>query len=327
MKVINHGAGGAPDCMQIIDAPLPVCAADEVLIKVAYTGVNRPDCLQRLGKYPPPPGASAYMGLEASGTITAVGDAVKGWRVGDTVCALTNGGSYAEYVTAPEGQVMPIPQGMSLLQAAALPENYITVFSNVFERGALKAGETVLIHGGSSGIGLTAIQLSKHIGCTVYCTVGSDEKAVACENLGATHAINYRTVDFEAKIKEITGGKGVNLILDMVGAEYTNKNLRCLDFDGRLIQIGLLHGGTATIDIGPLMVKRLNFTGSTLRPKTSEQKAQIVSHLREQFWPVLSQGKALPVIDTVFDLNEVVAAHTMMEGSTHIGKIMLRVSG
>jgi NADPH:quinone reductase len=325
MTVVEHGAGGAPNCMKLIQVPMPVPAADEVLIKVAFVGVNRPDCLQRLGKYPPPPDASPFMGLEASGVVHAVGHAVKHWKIGDSVCALTNGGAYAQYVTAPHGQVMPVPQGVSLLQAAALPENYITVFSNVFERGALQPGETVLIHGGSSGIGLTAIQLAKQIGCTVYCTVGSDDKAVACERYGADAAINYKTDDFEARIKELTAGRGVNLVLDMVGADYTNKNLRCLALEGRLVQIGLLHGGNVNIDIGPLMVKRLVFTGSTLRPRSSEQKAAIVAHLRERFWPALSQGKALPVIDTVFALEDVIAAHTLMESSTHIGKIMLRV--
>jgi NADPH:quinone reductase len=327
MTVVEHGAGGPPDCMRLIQVPIPVPKNDEVLIKVAYAGVNRPDVLQRLGRYPPPADASPYMGLEASGVIAALGDQVAQWKVGDQVCALLNGGAYAQFVTAPAGQVMSIPAGVSLQDAAAIPETYITVFSNVFQRGRLQAGESVLIHGGSSGIGVTAIQLAKQIGCTVYCTVGSSDKAAACESLGASCAMNYRTEDFEARIKELTAGKGVNLVLDMVGVEYTNKNLRCLAVEGRLVQIGLLRGGNGPIDIAPLMVNRLTFTGSTLRPRSKEQKAQICRDLQQQFWPVMAQGKALPVIDKVFDLSEVVAAHTFMESSTHIGKIVLKVAG
>jgi NADPH:quinone reductase len=308
------------------EASIPTPQADEVLIKVAYAGVNRPDCLQRSGSYPPPPGASPFIGLEASGVVQAVGAQVTQWKVGDRVCALTNGGAYAEYVCAAEGQVLPIPEGLSFLQAAALPENYFTVFVNVFMRGNLSAGESILVHGGSSGIGLTAIQLAKAFGVTVYCTVGSDDKAQACLKAGADAAINYREQDFVTRIAELTEKQGVNMVLDMVGGEYTDRNLKCLGQLGRLVQIAFLQGSKASIDMSPIMLRRLSFTGSTLRPRTSAEKQAIAVELKKKVWPLLEDGKALPVIHQVFQINEAAEAHALMESSTHIGKIMLAVA-
>lgn len=325
MRVVEHGKGGPPSCMVIGQAEKPVPSADEVLIKVAYSGINRPDCLQRSGAYPPPPGASAFMGLEASGTIEAVGSEVKAWRVGDTVCALTNGGSYADYVCAAQGQVLPVPKGMSMLEAAAIPENYFTVFVNVFTRGGLKAGESILIHGGSSGIGLTAIQLAKAFGVQVFCTVGSQDKQAACLAAGADYAFNYKTEDFVSSTLA-QRKQGVDMVLDMVGGEYTDRNLKCLAPLGRLVQIAFLQGPKASIDMSPIMLKRLTFTGSTLRPRTAAEKAQIGADLLAKVWPLFEQRKALPVIYKVFDLSDVVEAHELMESSAHIGKIMLSVN-
>jgi NADPH:quinone reductase len=326
MRVVQHGAGGPPSCLVMGEASIPTPQADEVLIKVAYAGVNRPDCLQRSGSYPPPPGASPFIGLEASGVVQAVGAQVTQWKVGDRVCALTNGGAYAEYVCAAEGQVLPIPEGLSFLQAAALPENYFTVFVNVFMRGNLSAGESILVHGGSSGIGLTAIQLAKAFGATVYCTVGSDDKAQACLKAGADAAINYREQDFVTRIAELTEKQGVNMVLDMVGGEYTDRNLKCLGQLGRLVQIAFLQGSKASIDMSPIMLRRLSFTGSTLRPRTSAEKHAIAVELKNKVWPLLGRGKALPVIHQVFQINEAAEAHALMESSTHIGKIMLAVT-
>ncbi len=325
MRVILHGTGGAPDCMQIGEIPAPVPAADEVLIKVAVTGVNRPDVSQRQGTYPPPPGASPYLGLEAAGVVTGVGAAVSQYKVGDRVCALTNGGSYAEYVCAAQGQVLPVPKGLSLLQGAALPENYFTVYTNLIERGQLKKGEAVLIHGGSSGIGITAIQMAKAWGATVYCTVGSADKQAACLKLGADAAINYKTHDFAAQIATLTKGRGVDVVLDMVAGEYTDKNLASLALDGRLVQIALLQGGRVTANIAPIMIKRLTFTGSTLRPRTPEQKAAIADALKRDIWPLIEKQQLLPVIYQVFDLAQAPQAHALMESSVHIGKVMMMV--
>jgi NADPH:quinone reductase len=325
MRVVQHGAGGPPSCLVMGEASIPTPQADEVLIKVAYAGVNRPDCLQRSGSYPPPPGASPFIGLEASGVVQAVGAQVTQWRVGDRVCALTNGGAYAEYVCAAEGQVLPIPEGLSFLQAAALPENYFTVFVNVFMRGNLIAGESILVHGGSSGIGLTAIQLAKAFGATVYCTVGSDDKAQACLKAGADAAINYREQDFVTRIAELTEKQGVNMVLDMVGGEYTDRNLKCLGQLGRLVQIAFLQGSKASIDMSPIMLRRLSFTGSTLRPRTSAEKQAIAVELKNKVWPLLVAGAALPVIYHVFSLEQAAQAHELMESSRHIGKIMLSV--
>jgi NADPH:quinone reductase len=326
MHVVQHGAGGPPSCLVMGEAAIPTPQPDEVLIKVVYAGVNRPDCLQRSGSYPPPLGASPFIGLEASGFVHAVGAQVTQWKVGDRVCALTNGGAYAEYVCAAQGQVLPIPEGLSFLQAAALPENYFTVFVNVFMRGNLKAGESILIHGGSSGIGLTAIQLAKAFGATVYCTVGSQDKAQACLKAGADAAFNYREQDFVTHVAELTDKHGVNMVLDMVGGEYTDRNLKCLGQLGRLVQIAFLQGSKASIDMSPIMLRRLSFTGSTLRPRTSEEKQAIAVELKNKVWPLLAQGKALPVVYQVFPMVQAAQAHALMESSAHIGKIMLIVA-
>ncbi len=327
MRFIDHGKGGPPSVLKPAEAPLPSLRDDEVLIRVAYAGVNRPDVLQRSGSYPPPPGASPYLGLEASGEVVALGKAVSRWKLGDRVCALTNGGAYAEYVAAPEGQTLPVPAGLSLVQAAALPETYFTVFTNVIERGRLKSGETILIHGGSSGIGITAIQMAKAWGATVYTTVGNAEKAKACLALGADVAIDYRKQDFVDEVTKLTDKRGVDVILDMVGGEYIARNLRCLALEGRLVQIAFLQSPKVEIDWTPLMVKRLTYTGSTLRPRPPAEKARLADELRTKIWPQLEQGRMLPVIHKVFPLAEAGAAHALMESSTHIGKIMLEVGG
>jgi putative PIG3 family NAD(P)H quinone oxidoreductase len=327
MRYIDHGAGGAPDVLRATEGPVPAPGPGEVLIRVAYAGVNRPDVIQRQGKYPPPPGASPFIGLEVAGEVVALGEGVAKWKLGDEVCALTNGGGYAEYAVAPEGQALPVPRGLSLLQAAAIPENYFTVWTNVFERGRLAAGETFLVHGGSSGIGLTAIQLAAARGATVYTTVGNAQKAKVCAELGATAAINYREQDFVEEIARLTGKKGVDLILDMVGGDYIGRNLKSLALDGRLVQIAFLQSPKVEVDWTTLMTRRLSFTGSTLRPRSAADKAAIADALRAQVWPLLEQGRALPVIHKVYPLAEAAAAHALMESSTHIGKIMLEVAG
>lgn len=327
MKYVAHGNGGAPEVMHtaITDQPRP--GPEEVLIKVAYAGVNRPDCLQRSGRYPPPPNASPILGLEASGHVVAVGEQVTRWRIGDAVCGLANGGAYAEYVAIPHGQVLPVPAGLTLLQAAALPENYFTVWTNVFQRGRLQTGESFLVHGGSSGIGLTAIQLAKAFGARVFCTVGNAEKAAACVKVGADIAIQYNTQDFVQEVLAATHQQGVNMVLDMVGGDYMQRNLTSLAVDGRLVQIAFLQPSKTEVDWISLMVKRLTFTGSTLRPRSAADKAQMANELEQKIWPLLSKGQCLPVIHQVFDLEDAVNAHALMESSAHIGKIMLKVAG
>ena len=328
MRFIDHGKGGAPDVLVVGHGSLPVPGIDEVLIRVAYAGVNRPDVLQRSGNYPPPAGASPVLGLEVSGEVVATGAGVARWNLGDKVCALTNGGGYAEFVVVPAGQLLPVPAGLSMLQAAALPETYFTVWANVFERGRLAAGETLLIHGGSSGIGTTAIQMAKAWGATVYVTVGNDDKARACvQDLGADHAINYRSHDYVAEISRLTGGKGVNEILDMVGGDYIARNLKCLALEGRLVQIAFLQPSKVDVDWMPLMIKRLTFTGSTLRARPAADKARLAGELEARIWPHLAQGRMLPVINRVFDLSAAAEAHRTMESSEHIGKLMLEVAG
>ena len=327
MRYIEHGTGGAPEVMHAAQTAAPQAGPGDVLIKVAYAGVNRPDCLQRSGRYPPPPGASPILGLEASGHVVAVGEGVTQWRVGDAVCGLANGGAYAEYVAIPQGQVLPVPKGLSLLQAAALPENYFTVWTNVFQRGRLQSGETFLVHGGSSGIGLTAIQLAKAFGARVLCTVGNADKVQACLKAGADVAINYRTQDFVDEALAATAQQGVNIILDMVGGDYMQRNLKALSVDGRLVQIAFLQPSKTEVDWIGLMVKRLTFTGSTLRPRSVADKAQMAAELKQNVWPMMEQGKCLPVIHQVFDLDQASHAHALMESSTHIGKIMLKVAG
>jgi NADPH:quinone reductase len=327
MNHVAHGAGGTPDVLTLAQTAVPTPGPGEVLVKVAYAGVNRPDCLQRSGRYPPPPSASPILGLEAAGHVVALGEGVTRWKLGDALCGLANGGGYAEFVCLPEGQCLPIPQGMSLLQAAALPENYFTVWTNVFQRGHLKAGESFLVHGGSSGIGLTAIQLAKAFGARVFCTVGNADKVQACLNAGADIAINYKTQDFLAEVMTATAQQGVHIILDMVGGDYMQRNLQALAVDGRLVQIAFLQPSKTEVDWIGLMVKRLTFTGSTLRPRTAADKAQMAKELHEQVWPLLEKGQCQPVIHQVFDLADADQAHALMESSTHIGKIMLKVAG
>jgi NADPH:quinone reductase len=325
MRYVDHGAGGGPEVLEVKKGPVPELGAGEVLIQVAYAGVNRPDCLQRSGRYPPPADASPYIGLEVAGRIVAIGQGVTEWELGDEVCALTNGGGYADFAAAPVGQVLPVPQGLSLQQAAALPETYFTVWANLIERGRLRKGETALIHGGSSGIGITAIQMAKAWGATVYCTVGTDEKARACVEVGADAAINYRNQDFVTEARRLTENRGVDVVLDMVGGPYIERNLKLLAIEGRLVQIAFLQTSKVEVDWLPLMVKRLTFTGSTLRPRPPSEKARIGQQLRNEIWPLLAQGRLLPVIHKVFPLEQAAAAHALMESSEHIGKIMLKV--
>ena len=322
---IDHGTGGAPDCLRLAEREMAAPAGRQVLIEVAYAGVNRPDVLQRSGSYPPPPGASPYLGLEVAGTIVAVGPDATRWQVGDRVCALTPGGGYAQYCLADERHCLPVPRGLDLLSAAAIPENYFTVWTNVFERARLAAGEKFLVHGGSSGIGLTAIQLARAFGAEVWTTVGNQEKAEACLKAGAQHALIYRDTDFEADIRQATGGQGVDVILDMVGGAYINKNLRLLAVNGRLVQIAFLEGSKAEIDALPIMTKRLSFTGSTLRPRSDEDKGAIAQALADKVLPLMEQGRCLPLIHQVFPLEQAAQAHALMESSRHIGKIMLKV--
>ena len=317
---------GPPDVMRVVDGPVPQPRTGEVLIDVAYAGVNRPDCAQRAGTYPPPPDASPILGLEVAGRVAAVGQGVTQWNVGDSVCALTPGGGYAEYCTTPAAWCLPVPRGFSLEQAAGLPETFFTVWNNVFDRAHLAPGETFLVHGGTSGIGLTAIQLAKAFGATVITTAGSPEKTAFCRSIGADHAIDYRTQDFAEEVKRISK-RGVDVILDMVGGDYIERNLKCLAVEGRLVQIAFLQGSRVECDWRFIMLKRLTVTGSTLRASPSERKAALARELRDKAWPLLEAGKVRVVVHATFDLAEVAQAHTLMESSKHIGKIMLRVAG
>jgi putative PIG3 family NAD(P)H quinone oxidoreductase len=325
MRHVAAREPGPPEVLGVAQMPVPRPRAGEVLVRVAYAGVNRPDCLQRAGGYPPPPDASPIIGLEVAGTIAALGEGADGWRVGDAVCALTPGGGYAEYCTTPAAYCLPVPRGLSLLEAASLPENYFTVWHNVFERGALRAGETLLVHGGSSGIGLSAIQLAKAFGASVITTVGGADKAAHCRSAGADHVINYREQDFAAEVAEITAKRGVDVVLDMVGGDYIEKNLKCLALEGRLVFIAFLRGSRAEIDWRFIMLKRLTITGSTMRASPHERKAGIARALRERVWPLFEAGRLKPTIYRVFPLADAAAAHALMESSQHIGKIMLAV--
>jgi putative PIG3 family NAD(P)H quinone oxidoreductase len=325
MRYIAAREAGPPEVLGLVEGPLPQLKPGEVLIEVSHAGVNRPDCLQRAGAYPPPTDASPVIGLEVAGTIVARASDVTSWQVGDRVCALTPGGGYAEYCTTPAAFCLPLPGALTALEAASLPENYYTVWNNVFDRGHLAAGETFLVHGGSSGIGLAAIQLAKHFGAKVITTVGSADKATFCRAIGADHVINYREQDFVAEVAAITGKRGVNLILDMVGGDYIPKNLKSLALDGRLVFIGFMQGGRAEIDWRPLMVRRLTVTGSTLRASPDARKAEIARALTERVWPSFANGTLKPVIHRVYPLAEAAAAHALMESSQHIGKIMLAV--
>jgi putative PIG3 family NAD(P)H quinone oxidoreductase len=325
MRYVVAREPGLPEVLTIAETQLPIPKRGDVLIRVAYAGVNRPDCMQRAGGYPPPADASPILGLEVSGTIVALGEGVDAWGVGDVVCALTPGGGYAEYCTAPAAWCLPPPRGLSLLEAASLPENYFTVWHNVFERGRLQEGETLLVHGGSSGIGVSAIQLAKAFGATVITTVGNADKAAFCRSIGADHAINYRERDFAAEVAAITAKRGVDVALDMVGGDYIEKNLKCLAPEGRLVFIAFLGGSRAEIDWRFIMLKRLTITGSTMRASPHERKAAIAQALRERVWPLFEAGRLKPVIYRVFPLQEAAAAHALMESSQHIGKIMLAV--
>ena len=322
MNAIEITAPGGPEVLQSCTRPRPVPNADQVIIQVAYAGVNRPDALQRAGLYNPPAGASDLPGLEASGTVVEVGENVADLAVGDRVCALLPGGGYAEYVATPAAHCLPIPTGLSMKQAACLPETFFTVWSNVFMRGGLQAGERILIHGGSSGIGTTAIQLANAFGARVFVTAGSDEKCQACLDLGAERAINYRDEDF---VDAMRAAGGANVILDMVGGPYIPRNLKALADDGRLVQIAFLQGPKTEVNFVQLMTRRLTFTGSTLRPQSDLAKAKIAKQLRDVVWPLLSQGKIAPVMDSTFNMAEAASAHSRMESSAHIGKIVLAV--
>jgi len=323
MRCIEISKPGGPEVLLPAERPTPVPKANEILVKVAAAGVNRPDVLQRLGRYPVPPDASDLPGLEVAGEVVALGSSAKKFRIGDKVCALISGGGYAEYCVAPEVQALPVPKGLSLLEAASLPETFFTVWSNVYDRARLAPGETLLVQGGSSGIGVTAIQMAKATGNRVFATAGSDEKCAACVKLGADKAINYRTQDFGAEIKAATGGKGVDVILDMVGGDYVPKELKCLADDGRLVFIAFLRGPKAELDINELMRRRLTMTGSTLRPRPVEFKGEIAKRLREKIWPLIEAGKIKPVIYKTFPLAQASEAHKLMESSLHIGKIVL----
>jgi NADPH2:quinone reductase len=325
MRAIEISTPGAPDVLHVTQRPLPAPAAGEVLIKVAAAGVNRPDVLQRKGAYAPPPGASDIPGLEVAGRIVALGDGVHESKVGDQICALVAGGGYAEYVNAPAVQCLPVPRGLSLIEAAGLPETFFTVWVNVFQRAALKGDESLLVQGGSSGIGVTAIQLARAFGHRVFATAGSAEKCRQCEALGAERAINYRSEDFVEAVKQATGGRGVDVILDMVGGDYVPRELACLADDGRLSLIAFLGGSKTTLDMSDIMRRRLTITGSTLRPRPVAFKGSVARELCEKVWPLIESGRIRPVIYRTFGLEQASQAHALMESSTHVGKILLTV--
>ncbi len=315
----------APGKLVATRRPLPMPLADEVLIRVEAAGVNRPDVMQRQGLYPPPPGASDIPGLEVAGTIAALGDEVRHLQLGDRVCALVTGGGYAQYCTAAAELCLPLPKGMTAIQAAGLPETFFTVWSNLFDRVGLQSGETLLVHGGGSGIGVTAIQMAKAFGARVFVTAGSLRKCAFCRELGADAAINYREQDFVEEVSALTGGKGVDVILDMIGGDYFPRNLKCMAFDARLVQIAVQGGPKAEINLLQVFLKRLAITGSTLRARDNVFKAAIAGKLHEHIWPLLESGDIHPVIDTVLPLVEAAGAHALMESSRHIGKIILTV--
>ena len=325
-RVVEITAPGGPEVLQVRSRDVPVPKPGEVLIAVAAAGVNRPDVLQRMGRYPVPPGASDLPGLEVAGTIAALGAGVTQWKKGDRVCALTPGGGYAEHCIAPASSCLPVPKGLDFVQAASLPETYFTVWSNVFDRGALKPGETFLVQGGSSGIGVAAIQMVHALGHRVFATAGTPEKCAACEKLGAERAINYRTEDFVEVVKSLTKGKGVDVILDMVAGDYVPREMKALADDGRIVLIAFLGGSKATLDFNEILRRRLVLTGSTLRPRSVEFKAAIAQALREKVWPLLEAGRMKPVIHATFPLAEAAKAHAMLEAGEHIGKIVLTVA-
>jgi NADPH2:quinone reductase len=323
MSYVRIDRPGPPEVLVPDRMPVPRPGPGEVLIRVAAAGVNRPDVLQRQGGYPPPPGASDVPGLEVAGEVVALGPDVERWRVGDRVMALVASGGYAEFCAAPGPQVLPAPDGLPMVEAGAVPETFFTVWTNVFDRGRLRAGETILVHGGSSGIGTTAIQLASAFGATVLATAGSPEKCAACERLGASRAIDYRAQDFVAAVKASTGGRGVDLVLDMVGGDYVERNLAALAVEGRLVQIAYLKGAKVAANFTPLMTKRLTWTGSTLRPRSVEQKGEIAAALEARVWPLLASGRVRPQLYRAFPLAQAAEAHALMESSEHVGKIVL----
>ncbi len=324
MRAVEISEPGGPEVLRPTTRPMPQPGHGEIVLRVAWAGVNRPDALQRAGNYAPPPGASDLPGLEASGVVSAVGDGVSDWKVGDKACALLPGGGYADYVATPAAHALPVPKGMGLKEAACLPETFFTVWSNVFMRGGLKAGERFLVHGGSSGIGTTAIQLARAFGARVFASAGSEDKCAACVDLGAERAINYKTEDF---VEVLRAEGGADLILDMVGGPYIPRNIKALANDGRLVQIAFLQGPVSELNFAQIMVRRLTITGSTLRPQSVAAKGAIAEALRTQVWPLLDAGRIAPVMDSAFGLEEASAAHARMESSAHIGKIVLEVSG
>ena len=326
MRFVNISEHGGPEVMEIKEGEGPDPGQGEVLIRVHAAGVNRPDVMQRQGLYPPPPGASPILGLEVSGEVAATGTDVSAWSVSDRVCALTNGGGYAEYVAVPAGQCLPVPEGLPVEEAAALPETFFTVWANVFDRARLKPGETFLVHGGSSGIGTTAIQLAKSMGAKVFTTAGSAEKCAACQRLGADVAVNYTEQNYVKMLKEATDGQGVDVILDMVGGDYVARNLELAAMDGRIVSISFLKGSRVEIDMMHILRKRLIITGSTLRPRSAEAKAGIAQNLRAQVWPLIESKEIKPLIAARFPLADVVESHKLMESSKHIGKIILMVA-
>ena len=324
MICIEISSPGPPDVLKPTERPDPVPGPGEVLLRVAAAGVNRPDVMQRQGAYPPPPGASDIPGLEVAGTVESLGEGVGQWRIGDDVCALVSGGGYATKCVAPAVQCLPVPAPLDFVAAAAIPETFFTVWTNVFDRGRLQSGETALFHGGSSGIGTTAIQLAAARGARVFATAGSPDKCLACERLGAEKAIDYRTQDFVQVVRDLTGGHGVNLILDIVGGSYVNRNLAALAMDGRLIEIGFMEGEpAATIDLRRILGRRLTITGSALRPRTVAEKGAIAESLRREVWPLLERGVVAPVVYRTFPLADAAGAHRLMESSEHVGKIVL----
>ncbi|QIE57895.1 NAD(P)H-quinone oxidoreductase [Pikeienuella piscinae] len=325
MRVVEISKPGGPEALTAATRPLPAVAPDQILIRVRAAGVNRPDCLQRAGAYPPPPGASDLPGLEAAGEVAAIGAAVTRWRVGDKVCALLAGGGYAEYAATHEDHALRVPAGLSMEEAAALPETFFTVWTNVFDRGRLKAGETFLVHGGSSGIGTTAIQLANAFGARVFTTAGGDDKTAICRELGAEIAVNYREADYVEVLREATGKRGVDLILDMVGGDYIPRNVKLAADQGRIVQIAFLQGPEVKLNFVQVMLKRLTITGSTLRPRSIAEKAEIADSLREKVWPLIEAGRVKPVMAARFPLKKAADAHRLMESSTHIGKIVLTV--
>ncbi|WP_207476830.1 NAD(P)H-quinone oxidoreductase [Arenibaculum pallidiluteum] len=326
MTCVEITQPGGPEVLRPARRPVPRPEAGEVLIRVHAAGINRPDVFQRQGAYPPPPGASDLPGLEVAGTVAALGPDVDGLAIGEPVCALLAGGGYAEYAVAPAVQVLPVPRGFSMAEAAAVPETFFTVWTNVFERGRLARGETLLVHGGSSGIGTTAIQLAKAFGARVLATAGSPEKCVACERLGADRAINYRTEDYVPAVLAATDGHGADVVLDMVGGDYVARDIACMAVEGRHVSIAFLGGSKVSLDLRPLMTRRLTLTGSTLRPRSAAQKGEIAAALRDKVWPMLETGQVRPPIHATFPLAEAAQAHALMESSAHVGKIVLVVA-